>query len=265
MNPTVSIIMSTYNSAQYLQGAIESMLAQTYSDFEFLIVDDASTDTTAEILAQYGRKDARIRVVTHAKNLGLTKSLNELIVLSRGTYIARMDADDIAYPERLAMQVVFLDTHAEYGLVGAWAKVIDAQGQEIDTFTWEVDDAAIRKALIAHNHIIHPSAVFRRSVLDQTGLYDEHLRYAQDYDLFFRIIAVAKVYNIPHYLLQYRVSGHSITASKNSAQAWCALRARWNAIRAGTYGPLAVIHLVRPLLGMVLPSQWKGVLKNLYK
>jgi glycosyltransferase involved in cell wall biosynthesis len=262
MNTPLSIIMGVYNGATHLRECVDSVLAQSYADFEFVIIDDASTDSSLSILTQYAAQDPRIKIIRNQTNIGLTKSLNKGICTAVGTYIARMDADDIALPERFAKQVAFLDTHSDYGLVGTWARVVDDTGAEIDTYAWESTDADIRKSLIKYNNIIHPSVMMRRTVLDRTGYYDESFRYAQDYDLFLRMIAHTKAFNIPEHLLRYRVSSMSITGSKNRAQAWCALRARWNAIKSGTYSILSVVYLLRPLVGMILPLWSKRILKK---
>lgn len=262
MNSKLSVVMSVCNAEKHLAVSVDSVLAQTFADFEFLIVNDASTDGTANILRDYAARDPRITIMTNSENKGLTKSLNLAIAHSRGEYIARMDADDRALPERFSKQVAFLDGHPAYGLVGCWATVIDDTGAPIDTYAWESEDMDIRKNLIKYNCIIHPSVVLRRSVFDASGGYDETFRYAQDYDLFFRIAQHAKVYNLPERLLCYRVSASSITGSKNFSQAWCAMRARWHAIRSGMYSPLYVVFLLRPLVGMLLPLWLKRAIKK---
>ena len=129
VNPIVTVLMSVYNGERYLNEAIDSILAQTFTDFEFLIIDDASTDSTPKILHSYD--DPRIRIVTNEENLGLTKSLNKGLALAQGEYIARMDADDISLPERLMMQLNFLIDNKTVPLVGSGAIMIDEDGKSI--------------------------------------------------------------------------------------------------------------------------------------
>ena len=150
VNPKVSVVMSVYNGAISLDESMRSILAQTFTDFELIVINDASTDTTASILKGYEARDPRVKVVTNEHNLGLTKSLNKGAGMAKGEYIARMDADDVACPQRFAKQVAFLDTHTEYGLVGTWADVIDDTGKKIHTFEWESEDKDIRKNLIKY-------------------------------------------------------------------------------------------------------------------
>lgn len=261
MNPKVSVIMSVYNGEKFLRDSIESILNQTFNDFEFIIIDDCSTDKTADIIKTYSYRDPRIRIITNEQNLGLTKSLNIGINESRGEFIARMDSDDVTLPERFEKQVRFLDENKDYGVVGAWAKVIDDLGVEVDEFDWETDDKTIRKNLIKWNSMIHPLAMIRKDILEKVGMYSENLRYAQDYDLWFRVAKVSKLANLPEFLLKYRISNKSITASKNKEQSLCALKARWCAIKSGLYSPIYIVYLARPILGMILPKK----LKDFYK
>lgn len=262
MNPKISVIMSAYNAEKFIEEAVESILRQTFTDFEFIIIDDASSDKTPSILRNFSYKDPRIKIITNEKNLGLTKSLNLGIENSRGEYIARMDADDISFPERFEKQVKFLDENKETGVVGAWAKVIDEEGKEIDEFDYEeIDSQTVRKELIKSNVIIHPLAMIRKSVLEKVGGYDESFQYAQDYDLWFRIEKVSEIQNLPLFLMNYRISRKSITSSKNNKQSLCALRAQWYAIKRGQYSILAIFYLFRSVLSIILPK----TLKDLYK
>ena len=131
LKPKVSVVMAVYNGEQYLQEAIESILSQTFSDFEFIIVDDASTDCTPEIVQNYAKYDKRIRLMRNKRNLGLTKSLNRGLNVSQGIYIARQDADDLSLPKRLELQVHFLDDHIEIGALGAGVEIVDEKGSSL--------------------------------------------------------------------------------------------------------------------------------------
>lgn len=254
--------MSVRNGEAYLKACIDSILGQTFSDFEFIIVDDASTDATAVLLDEYTRADERVRLVTNKENLGLTKSLNIALQKARGEYIARMDADDISLPERFEKQVRFLGKYLSHSIVGSWMKIIDDQSKEIDVWETETSDDQIKKALIRYNPMFHPTVMMRKNLLDQIGGYDEAWRYAQDYELYFRLSRIGKMANIPEYLLRYRVSKKSITVSRNTKQAVCALRAQWKGITSGFYSPLNIVFLVRPIIGMLLPKSFKDLYKS---
>ena len=157
--PKVTVLMPVYNGEKYLEEAIDSVLAQTLPDFEFLIIDDGSTDKTPQILKSY--TDTRLRLF-HQNNRGLTRSLNKGIQFSGGEYVARMDADDIALPERLEKQVKFLDEHPEIGVVGSFHCEVSASLQKSIVKKFPTEDSAIRKTLIKENPFSHPTVIMRK-------------------------------------------------------------------------------------------------------
>jgi glycosyltransferase involved in cell wall biosynthesis len=210
--PKISVVMSVYNCEKYIKEAIYSILNQNFGDFEFIIINDGSTDKTREIIEEY--KDERIKVINN-KNKGLTKSLNEGIELAKGEYIARMDADDISLRERFEKQVEFLDFNTDIYMCGTWAEFIDENGVFLKDFKRPITDKEIKKELLFHNPFIHSSVMIRKSVFDKVGLYNESFRYAQDYELWTRVVAKLKTANLPEALLKYRVLKESITKSKN--------------------------------------------------
>ena len=162
-NPKVTVLMPVYNGEIYLAEAIESILNQTFADFEFLIIDDGSTDNTWGILSSYN--DNRIRLTRNPKNVGLIESLNNALTLAIGHYIARIDADDISLPKRLEKQKEFLDKNLEIALVGSWVEIIDRQGKRIgyQKFLW--DDSLIRWQLLFKTTFAHSAIMARRDVL----------------------------------------------------------------------------------------------------
>lgn len=203
--PRVSVAMSVFNGERYLPAAVRSILDQTYSDFEFLIVDDGSTDNSRAILDRYASEDRRIHLSSRP-NTGLTVALNELLGLARGEYVARMDADDISLPQRLERQVQYLDAHPECVLLGSRVRIIDPDGDAIrvmgDALTHEEINQGFMEA--RGQMIYHPAVMFRRqSVLDAGGYRTEHYT-AQDLDLFLRLAEVGRVTNLAEPLLQYR-------------------------------------------------------------
>jgi len=215
-DPRVTVLMSVYNGERYLNEAVDSILAQTFTDFEFLIIDDASTDCTPEILRGYD--DPRIRIVTNEENLGLTKSLNRGLALAKGEYIARMDADDISVPERLEQQIYVLEKNSDIGVLGAAVQYIDECGKPLQILKWPQKDTLIKWKLCFMNPIAHPSAIIRRKLLIESGGYDEKITFAQDYDLWVRLSPATHFANHRDVLLYLRKTRDSISFTKYHEQ-----------------------------------------------
>lgn len=214
--PKVTVLMAVYNGEKHLREAIESILGQTFRDFEFLIIDDGSTDSSREIIASCA--DPRIRLVRNEANLGLTKSLNRGLKLAAGEYVARMDADDVSLPERLERQVKHLDEHPEVGVCGAQTQ---AFGDGIRGWIshYYLDHDIIKAALLIGSAISHPTAVLRKAFLDKFGLgYDEAAVCTQDYDLWVRCADRFKMANLPDVLLRYRRHAGQVTIQHERLQ-----------------------------------------------
>lgn len=217
--PRLSVIMSVYNGERYLQAALDSILQQTFEDFDFLIVNDASSDGTAAILKAAAQRDPRVRVFNNASNLGLTASLNQLLMIAEGEYIARMDADDLSLPQRFAKQVAYLDAHPACVLVGADMAIINAEGEQIDTMRRAEKDAVVAWRMLFYNHLAgHSQVMFRTDAALAVGGYDEARRYSQDYDLWLRLQALGTLSIMPEILLHYRRHEASITARRYDEQ-----------------------------------------------
>lgn len=212
-NPKVTVLMPVYNGEQYLSEAIESILNQTFTDFEFLIINDGSTDRSVDIIESYD--DPRIQLVHNGKNLKLITTLNRGIDLARGEYIARMDSDDISLPDRLAKQVEFLDTNPLCAVVAVKITQIDASGRLLGD--WKGDRGAvtaegIRKHLPVVNCIAHPGVMMRKSIVSRYR-YDPSQRHAEDYDLWLRLCSDGyRIEKIGEPLLKYRVHGMQVTS-----------------------------------------------------
>ncbi|WP_119069680.1 glycosyltransferase family 2 protein [Aggregatilinea lenta] len=224
-SPTITVLMAVHNGAATLREALDGILAQTLADFEVVVVDDASTDATPELLRAAAEADPRVRIVRNAENLGLTRSLNRGWDLAQGRYIARMDADDVALPERFARQVALLDAQPEVGVCGTWIETIgDPAG---DVWDFPADDAAIRSRLIFENVMPHSTVMFRRAAFDDAGLrYDPAFTAAQDYDLWVRAAPLVRFANVPEVLLHYRVHPAQIGSARRAEQRACAQRVR---------------------------------------
>lgn len=199
--PRVTVLMPVYNGGPYLAAAIDSILNQTYRDFEFLIIDDGSTDASRDVVAGY--PDPRIRLVQNGRNLGLIATLNRGLELARGELIARMDCDDLSLPQRLEKQVAFLDRHPEVGVLGTWLEKFHDVSLEI--LAPPAADAAIRFRLVFDNAFGHNTIVMRRAVIVDHGLrYDSEYPYAEDYDFWVRCAEVTQLANLPEILVRYR-------------------------------------------------------------
>jgi len=212
----ITVLMSVYNGEHYLRKAIQSILSQTFTDFEFIIINDGSTDSTSSILNSY--TDSRIHLIRNVQNIGLVKSLNKGLQLARGEYIARMDADDISLPERLYKQVRFLDENPSVAMVGSWTEVINEDSiiEEI----WQVPTSShlLRWRLLFHNTFTHSAVMFRKNIISQLGGYNDKAISAEDYDLWSRISFHWDVANIPEVLVKWRRWGSGISTKKQKEQ-----------------------------------------------
>ena len=217
--PAVTVLMAVHNGAEYLRQTVDSILSQTFGDFEFLIYDDGSTDDAPAVLAGYAATDARVRVVTQA-NRGLTRTLNTGLAEARGPLVARMDADDVARPQRLATQVAYMAGHPECVLLGSAVEFIDPAGRPIGPKPGMLlDHEAIDRDLMRKGWpVVHPAVVMRRAAALAIGGYAEAYVTNQDHDLFLRLAEVGRVANLPDVLLQYRQHFKSVSISKSREQ-----------------------------------------------
>ena len=187
--PSVSVVMSVYNGGPFVRRSVESILSQTFTDFEFIVVDDGSTDTSSEILASCG--DPRVRLLRNTTNIGLTRSLNVGLRAAQGEFVARQDADDVSLPERLASQVAAFGSDRLAALIGTQARHVNVDGRPFDTREWRkcASPLAIEWQCMFENPFVHTSVMFRRDlVVDQLGGYDESFRTNQDFELWSRIV-----------------------------------------------------------------------------
>jgi GT2 family glycosyltransferase len=196
--------MSVYNGMPYLEEAVKSIINQTYKDFEFIIVNDASTDGTLKYLKSL--KDKRIKIINNPKNLGLAASLNKVLLVTNGKYIARMDADDISLPNRLVIQLKYLEEHPPIALCGCWVDLINKEGKVIGEKKYPTSDSQIKNALKWYQPIVHPTFLARSKFYRQLGGYNENFDYAEDYELLVRAIKKYKLANIPQKLLLWRLA-----------------------------------------------------------
>jgi glycosyltransferase involved in cell wall biosynthesis len=257
--PAVSVLMGVWNGAPRVREAIESVLGQTLGDLELVVVDDGSTDATASILGSFG--DPRVRV-TRQRRGGLTSALRSALGLARAPLVARLDADDVALPERLERQRDFLERHPEVGLLGTAAREVDGIGREVGVVRPPTEDAALRGTLIRHNPFVHSSVMMRRSVLEQAGGYDPSFPVAQDYDLWMRMSRVTRMANLPEPLVVRRLLPGRISATRDAERLRAEARVRWRAVRAGAYPAWCALFALRPYLAQALPASGRRILRR---
>ena len=214
--PLVSVILPVYNSDKYIDSAVKSILNQTFTDFEFIIIDDASTDGTSEILKRIS--DQRVRIITNFVNLGNYPSRNIGIRSSSGEFICVMDADDLALPYRLERQIYFMLNNPDVGICSTWFRRFGL-GKNIP-INYPSNEEWLKIRFIENNYCLHPGLCIQRSLFsrEESVLYNEHYCYASDYDLVSRNFKHFRICNIPEILMEYRIHPAQITSSKFAEQ-----------------------------------------------
>lgn len=218
-SPKVSVVMAVYNGAAYLDESVKSILNQTFADFEFIIIDDCSSDSTASMLDSYAALDQRIIVLKNSHNLGLAASLNRGIEAATGEFIARMDDDDVALPERLKEQVNHMEAHPNTALLSTAVQYIDSDGNYLEIYYPPTNAIALRWHLVYQSPIRHPTVLWRRKeVGDVVASYNPKNKYAEDYEFFCAIARRLKIESLPQPLLKMRRRPGSVTHSKGREQ-----------------------------------------------
>jgi glycosyltransferase involved in cell wall biosynthesis len=255
--------MPVYNGERFLAEAVESILGQTYADFELVAVDDASTDGSRSVLDRY--RDPRVRVLTNERNLGGAASANRAMTEARGVYIARMDQDDVSLPARLEKQVDFLDRHPGIALVGTWAEIIDEEGREIGQRRFATASDDLYRLLLKFCALVHSSVMFRRAPVLAVGGYGSGAlgRFCRDYELWLRLSETVRLANLPEILVGYRVHSGQMSAERVLGLIRDTAACRKHAIRrrrsAGLGGgaPLTRLARLRGELGSIGYDYWQ--------
>lgn len=273
--PLVSVLMPVHNAERYVAQAVESVLAQTFTDFELILIDDGSTDGSRSILQRF--TDPKVKLITHAQNRGLVSTLNEGLRISRGKYIARMDADDRMHPDRLARQVAYMEAHADTAVVASFVDLMNADDEIIGT--WDTDRSVVQpgdiKAMMARtNCIAHPSVLIRRSALKELD-YDERQKGAEDWDLWLRLVSRGRsIHKIPEPLLTYRVHAASTMGKEKAGMSLerRLMRTRrrlllheWSRGHFSSYHFVLLMAQVRNLAGMWLRRTIRPLVRDLYR
>lgn len=252
--PAISVAMSVYNGERFLAPAIESILEQTFGDFEFLILDDGSADATPTIIKDYAARDARIRPILR-ENRGLVASLNQLLNEARAPIIARMDADDICRPERFARQIAFLTGNPDHGVVGSWSEDIDELGAPYPVTGPEHPDSHEGFLQAIDNGwplLCHPAVMYRRDLVLSVGGYHAAFRHCEDLDLWLRLASVTRLCSLPERLIRYRHYPEQVSSRHATEQQIGAAIARiaYEERKAGRPDPTADLTAL-PSLGAV--------------
>lgn len=224
--PAISVLLSVYNADRYVSLAIESILNQTFTDFELIIVDDCSSDASWDICEKYAQQDKRIVLLRNKSNLGGCETLNVGLRIAKGRYVARQDNDDWSYPDRLAKQLNFMEAHPDVGIVGGSMEIMDGSEKVIGKRTYNFTDSTIRKKIFRYSPFSHPLVMVRKSILDTVGYYNCEYAPADDYDLYFRIGEASQFANLSDILLKYRVVSTSLTNTRTKKMELATIKVR---------------------------------------
>lgn len=208
--PKVSIVMPLYNADIYLGESIESILNQTFRDFELIIIYDNPSDEILEILLAYQQNDSRIRLFTQ-KRQGLIASLNQGCSFSKGEYILRMDADDFCVQDRIEKQVTFMENHPEVGICGSFIHCVDKNNKIVYDLKFPLHDKEIKFHMLFGNCIAHPSVIMRQKIIKELNFYTNNYLHAEDYDLWSRASSITQLANLPDFLVSYRIHGENVS------------------------------------------------------
>ncbi len=214
----VSVLMPVFNSEKYLDFAIESILSQTFKDFEFIIIDDGSVDSSWKIVREYAKRDSRIKPLRNKCNLRTTLTLNKGLKRAEGKYIVRMDADDWSYPDRIEKQFRFMEGHPEIGVSGGVIEICDERLNVLNKRGYPLTDKKVREKIFRYSPFAHPATIWKGEVLKKVGGYNENLPLSQDYELYFRVGKVAKFGNLNKILLKLRTHNDSSSILKGKFQ-----------------------------------------------
>lgn len=257
--PLVSVVMPVYNASPFLADATESILTQTYRHFEFIIVDDGSTDKSRQILQQYAQKDKRVIILKNRIHQGVSKTVKKAINHARGKLIARMDADDIALPDRLAKQTAYLKQHPATVAVGGQCLVIDEKGNEIGKKTFPTDHISIYRSMFAFFPIQEPTLMIARHRLPKGFVfYAKNGNIAEEVELIFKLFRYGAVENMPDVLLQYRLHANNSSLKNVRQTFYLTLKARLKAVFFYGYLPTlkdVFTTLLQLLIVTFLPQQ----------
>lgn len=263
--PAVSVIMPVFNSEKFLPAAIESILNQNFSDFEFIIINDGSTDRSLKEIKSYGLKDKRIRIINNTFNLGICSCLNRGLSLARGKYIVRMDSDDWSYPDRINKQLSFMESRPDVVICGGAIKVCDAKLKTTNPRRYPTSDREIRGKILRINPFAHPAVMYRKETAIKAGGYNEKLTTVEDYDLYFRLGNMGQFANLTSPVLKLRIRYDSISYSNVGRQTLLHMYVRLKGVAEYGYrmNLMDAVFFIAGILGVIIiPAKHKFKLYN---
>ena len=266
--PQISVIMPVFNSALFLNKSIESILNQSFKNFEFIIIDDGSTDTSLSIINSYSLLDKRIKLVKNKINYGICHTLNRGLLMAKGQYVARMDADDWSYPDRLLKQLQFMKSHTEVVICGGDIDVCNKNLAGINTRQYPTSDKKIREKIFRLNPFAHSAVIYKKNIVLSVGGYNKNFAGAEDYELYFRLGKVGKFANLSQKLLKLRTHSSSISAKSITRQAKLNLYLRLKAAMEYGYkfSLLDKLFLCFNILGIwLIPSFMQFTVFNFFR
>jgi glycosyltransferase involved in cell wall biosynthesis len=262
--PAISVLMTAFNSQAYIVEAIQSILNQTFTKFEFIILDDASTDGTWEIINKYASKDQRIIALKNEKNLGISGSRNRLVNLAKGEFIIWQDADDISLPSRLEKQYQFMINHPQVGISGGGLEFFEGN-KILGTRKYALTDSELRKKIFRYSPVAQPAAIVRTRALKNINGYNPKLSVAEDLDVAFRLGQNYQFANLPEIVLRYRHQKNSITFQKLKILEINTLKIRYYFLKNPAYHP-SILDIIYNLLQLatlfLMPSSLRVYLFN---
>jgi len=254
----VSIIMPVYNASRFLEESIQSVLAQTYTNFELIIINDGSKDGSFEIIQKYQKQDKRILIIDNKKNLGVVKCLNIGLRKSSGDYIARIDADDIWFPEKLMKQISFLRNNPNISLLGSSVIPINKSGEEKGKKIFNdqvfLEGEKLKEYLFKRNPFCHSSIIFPASIINEIGAYDENFINSEDYEFWFRILSKKEGTIKEEKFVKYRIYPEMISLKKRKEQTWYAIKAKVKGIKYFKKPLYYYSYLIFDLIDLIRPK-----------
>lgn len=232
--PLISVIMPVHNAQKYLETSIKSVLTQSYKNFQFIIVNDGSSDKSEKLIKRFQKKDKRIIVLHNKKNIGVTKSLNKALRQAKGKYVIRMDADDWSHPIRFKSQVKLMEMNPSVVVSGSYIWVCDEELKETYIRKYHRHDKHIRSRMFRYSPFAHPATIWRTNILKKEK-YNEKIRIGQDYELYFRVGKHGDFMNIERPLLKLRMHSKSISSSMNDLQSKATIKIRHDAVKKHGY------------------------------
>ena len=252
----ISVIMAVYNGMPYVRQAVKSIIEQSYKNFEFIIVDDASTDETSNFLKSL--KDKRIKIINNSKNIGLAASLNEALKVASGQYIARMDADDISSSKRLETQLRYMEGHPQIALCGCWVDLINKDGKVIGEKKYPLKDQDIKNALKWYQPVVHPTFMAKNNFYKEMRGYNKLFDYAEDYELLVRAMKKYKFANISKKLLLWRLADERRSRKSMNKVNKADFRVKLEILKNNYYGKGYIVYVAKKFITtFVLPTNLK--------